>query len=279
MHQRFEGQIKAADQTELFYQTWTPEKVRGVFVITHGLAEHSECYHPLARILAEDGWLVYGWDMRGHGRSEGKRGFVRHLNYYVDDLEVMLRHVRMQHPEFKPVIFAHSLGALVTLRLLQSRRIECSALTLSSPALGIAVAVPQFKQKLARVAQKWMPSLTMFNEIRYEDLSHDEEMLRSYRTDTLRHDKISPGLFLSMLECFPLALQDAEQLTMPVLMQLSGEDKIVSAEASRTLFERLPNKKNQLIVYQESFHEIYNDREREQVIADLKKFIHPYLGA
>ena len=77
--QRFEGHFKGSESNELFYQTWTPEKVRGLFVITHGLAEHSECYHPLAKMLSDDGWLVYAWDLRGHGRSEGKRGYIKNF--------------------------------------------------------------------------------------------------------------------------------------------------------------------------------------------------------
>lgn len=279
MHQRFEGQFKGTDQTELFFQTWTPDKVRGVFVITHGLAEHSECYHPLAKILAEDGWQVFAWDMRGHGRSEGKRGFARSISYFIDDLEIFSKLVRKQAKDQNIVFFGHSLGGLVTLRYLQSRPAEYAALVLSSPCVGLSVAVPAFKEKLAHVAVRWLPTLTMYNEIKYSDLTRDPEMIKAYGADSLRHDKISPGIFLSMLENFPLALENASEIKAPVLMQLSGDDKIVSTEASRALFEKLPGKKNQLILYPENYHEIYNDLDREQVVADLKKFIHPFLGA
>ncbi len=123
-----------------------------------------------------------------------------------------------------------------------------------------------------------MPTLTLYNEIKYEDLSRDEEMRKSYERDNLRHDKISPGVFLSMLDNFPLAKQEATEIQQPVLMQLAGDDKITSVDASRELFERLPNKKNVLELYPDSYHEIYNDLDRDKVIADLKKFIHPYLG-
>src|SRR5687768_7132721 len=137
MPQRFEGQFQGSDQTELFFQTWVPDKVRGIFLITHGLAEHSECYHNLARILVEDGWQVFAWDMRGHGRSEGKRGFVKHLSYYIDDLEIFYNQVAKQVPGQNIVMFGHSMGGLITLRYLQSKRVNHSALVLSSPALGL----------------------------------------------------------------------------------------------------------------------------------------------
>ncbi|NJL25742.1 MAG: alpha/beta hydrolase [Calothrix sp. SM1_5_4] len=149
---------------------------------------------------------------------------------------------------------------------------------LSSPALGITAQVPKLKETLAHVALRFLPTLTMHNEIKYEDLTRDEEMLKSYRTDTLRHDKISPGLFLSMVESFPLAIEQAGEIRGPVLMQISGDDRLVSAQASREFFERLPNKKSQLLVYPESLHEVYNDLDRDHVIADLKKFMNSYLG-
>lgn len=280
MSKRFEGHFKGADSNDLFFQTWTPEKVRGTFVITHGLAEHSECYHPLAKVLSDDGWLVYGWDLRGHGRSEGKRGYVKSMNQYVDDLGCFMDVVRT-HNNFTNdnlVFFGHSMGGLTTLRYLQTREVQYGALTLSSPALGLSMPVPKIKEALANVAVKWMPSLTMFNEIKYIDLTRDEEMIQSYQKDNLRHDKISPGLFLSMIENFKAALESAEGIRNPVLMQLAGEDRLVSSPVAREFFQQLPNKKNQLIVYPESYHEIYNDLDREQVIRDLKKFINPYLG-
>lgn len=279
MPKRLEGHFKGYDQTDLFYQTWTPDKVRGLFVLTHGLAEHSDCYHPLASRLADDGWKVFAWDMRGHGRSEGKRGFVRHISNYVDDLDCFYKLIAKERDGLNLVMFGHSMGGLVTMRYMETMRIEATALALSSPALGLTIQVPKLKEQLARIAIKWMPSLTLHNEIKYEDLSRPEEMQKFYRTDTLRHDKVSPGLFLSMLESFPLARAEASTLQLPVLMQLAGDDRLVSSQASREVFEFLPNKKNQLIVYSESLHEIFNCVDRETAIADLKKFISPYLGA
>lgn len=279
MAQRFEGHFKGFDQSELFFQTWTPEKVRGTVLLTHGMAEHSECYNSLANRLADDGWQVFAWDLRGHGRSEGKRGYVRHVSDYVDDFANFYALVQKKSADLPFVFFGHSMGGLLTLRFLQIRKPEYTALALSSPALGLSVQVPKFKEILANVAIKWFPTITMHNEIKYTDLTRDEEMIRSYKADTLRHDKISPGLFLSMVETFAVVQSDAALIEKPVLMQISGEDRLVSADAAREFFEKMPNKKNQLIVYHDSLHEIFNDLDRDKVVSDLKNFINKYLGA
>jgi alpha-beta hydrolase superfamily lysophospholipase len=280
MSQRHEGHLQGANQNDLFFQTWTPPRVRGSILITHGLAEHSECYHPLAKSLNDDGWKVYAWDMRGHGRSEGKRGFVMGIESFMEDLGCLIRKIQKDlDADGNWVLFGHSLGALVTARFVQENSSNHSALTLSAPCFGLSVAVPKLKRKLAEVAFKWMPSITMHNEIKYSDLTHDESMRQAYAKDPLRHDKISPGLFLSMVENFPIVIEKAPAITGPVLLQLAGDDRVVDTAVSREFFERLPGKKNQTIVYPESYHEVFNDMDRDQATLDLKKFINPLLGA
>jgi len=276
MLQRREGHFSSFDNTELFFQTWSKdEPAQGTIIITHGMAEHSECYHPLAKTLAENNWHVVGWDLRGHGRSEGKRGYIRDFSYFEKDLEVLLQTIRRQpqFPKAPLALFGHSMGGLITLQYLVSNAEKPDAAVLSSPALGLAIQVPPLKEKIAHIAAKWLPSLTLNNEIKYSDLSRDEKMIQGYSRDNLRHDKISPGLFLGMQAAFKEVADNAAKITIPCLFQISGDDRIVSAEASREVFTHLTNKRNQLLVYPDSYHEIYNDLDRETVIADLKKFL------
>ncbi len=274
MLQRFEGYFRGPDDTELFYQTWTPDKIRGTFLITHGLAEHSECYHHVAKELSEDGWKVLAWDLRGHGRSEGKRGYVKDFALYIEDLTHLIDKVVKRDGNL--VMFGHSMGGLISIRYIESQEPDVAALCLSSPALGLTAKVPKVKEALAHVALRWVPTLTMYNEIKYEDLTRDEDMLKSHYADTLRHDKISPGLFLGMVENFALASEQAGQIKPPVLMQLSGDDRLVSTEASRDFFQHLPSKNKELHIYPDSLHEVFNDRDRAKALADLKKFINPF---
>lgn len=277
MLQRFEGHFSGYRDTDLFFQTWSKdEPAQGTIIITHGLAEHSECYHPLAKVLAENGWYVMAWDLRGHGRSEGKRGYVQDFSYFESDLEAFVRLAQRQNkiPRSPLILFGHSMGGLITLQyLIKPGAPKPEAAAFSSPALGLTVQVPPLKEKIAKIAEKWLPTLTLHNEIQYSDLSRDENMVRSYPRDNLRHDKVSPGLFLGMQRAFTEVTRHAGEISIPVLFQISGDDRLVSAEAARDVFAKLPNKKNQLLVYPDSLHEIFNDLDRENAIADLKKFL------
>ena len=100
-------------------------------------------------------------------------------------------------------------------------------------------------------------------------------MVASYARDNLRHDKISPGVFLGMMR----TMQDVSTRSCghfrPRQHSSSPATTGWSAPAaSREFFAKLTNKKNQIHVYPDSLHEIYKRTlDKETVIADLKKFL------
>jgi alpha-beta hydrolase superfamily lysophospholipase len=277
MLQRFEGTFRGFKEAELFYQTWIAQEPRGTVVITHGLAEHSECYHALAEKLVAERWNVWAWDLPGHGKSEGKRGYIESFEDFLKDLEIFVGFMKAQTdlPAQAPhILFGHSLGGLIVTRtLLQLNLQGINGVVLSSPALGLKKKVPAWKHQAAEVAVKWLPTLTMNNEIRWRELTHDEEQIRSYDRDPLRHDRISPALFLGMLESFDWVEHQARDFTWPLCLQVGGMDPIVDVPRAREFFEAAGSKIKQLDVYADSLHEIYNDLDKKLVFEDLKKFL------
>jgi alpha-beta hydrolase superfamily lysophospholipase len=277
--QRKEGHFRGFDGTELFYQTWEQPNSCGTIVITHGLAEHSECYQRLVDGLAPHGWSCLGWDMRGHGKSEGKRGAVKAFDDFSSDLKVLsetLPKLNLPKPYF---LLGHSMGGLVNINaILKFGEMGYTAATLSSPLLGIAMEVPPLKDMAARFLKSWIPSLTLNNEIIYEDLTHDEAVYSTYDRDPLRHDKISLALYLGMIDTFNWVLLNAPKFKIPVFMQLAGEDRITSRKAAERFFERLGSPRKDLKIYKDYYHEIFNETGRQQVYTDLNNFLKGFLA-
>ncbi|MCB0351230.1 MAG: lysophospholipase [Bdellovibrionales bacterium] len=276
MIERLEGTFWAYQDAELYYQVWQPQTSVGTIIVSHGIAEHSDCYQRFAEDIAAHNWTVFVYDLRGHGRSEGKRGYVNRFQDYCDDLDAAIRFVKSQsYAKEKPlVLFGHSMGGLITLKTYVTHSLSgIQCLALSSPALGLTIDIPKLKEKAAHIMSDWLPKLTLHNEIDFRVLTRDENLVKEYKLDPLRHDKISPRLFLGMQEAFQEMSKAAPDIHIPIIMQLAGTEKVVSTPASEKVFSLLGSKKKELFIYTDSYHEIFNDLDRDRVIKDFIGFI------
>ena len=79
--------FRASDGTALFRRRFRPAAAPiGDLLLGHGIGEDSSRYIQAARAFAEAGWQTVSWDLRGHGRSDGPRGYVARWSRYHDDL-------------------------------------------------------------------------------------------------------------------------------------------------------------------------------------------------
>lgn len=275
MTKRSEGHFKSIDGIDLFFQHWERRDPVGTIIVTHGLGEHSECYEEFAERLAAKKWNVVAWDLRGHGRSCGQRGYVDSFSDFEMDLSTLIQNMRDSEKSPEPfVLFGHSMGALVTLRhLLTKDPSHYLAACLSSPLLGIAVDVPRWKKKFAETVGNLVPKLTLNNEIKYEHLVRDPAHIATYYKDPLRQNRISPKLFLGIIKNYELTLEQAARIELPLSLQISGHDKIVNASQSRKLYSSINSKVKEFHEYPQSMHEIFNDLDKDQVFSDLYGFL------
>jgi alpha-beta hydrolase superfamily lysophospholipase len=263
------GYFKGHDGTKLFFRSWESSPSKGNIIVTHGMGEHSGCYQRLAEGIESSGWNLQAWDLRGHGKSDGKRGVIKSFKDFSDDLAQFTAHVG------KPDLFiAHSLGGLVNLRtLIDHGTFGAKGLALSSPLLGIAMEISAIKKSLAKVLAKYLPDLTIPAAIPPSDLTSDPSVLAEYKKDSLRHDRSSSVLYFEMIDCMNFVISNAHKVQLPILVQQAGNDKIVSSEAGKKMYENLGSKQKKLIVYDGFKHEIFNELERKRVFTDLKVWL------
>lgn len=258
---------------KLFLQSWSKPGTehKGCILITHGIAEHSECYEHLAQALADQGWLVYGWDLQGHGRSEGKRGYIKDFRDFSRDLITLVKKIKEDDsvPSQNFHLFGHSMGGLITLQALCSENApRIQSAILSNPALGIAIEVPKVKEMASHWLNQFWPTLTLANEVRYHLLSRDPQMVASYGKDPLRHGKISAPLYLGMVDSMKEVKEQMGKIGVPLFFQVSGKDGLVDPQASLDYFKDFTGEKS-LKLYEESYHEVYNDLNKQEAIDDL----------
>lgn len=281
MFKRHEGFFEGQDGTNLFFQTWETPNPRGTVVITHGQGEHSECYQNLVEFFTGKSWNFWAWDLRGHGRSEGKRGYAPDFSEYLADARVFYRlALSDERLQGRPVVgLSHSMGGLIQLNLLlDPAPPKLTAQVCSSPLLGLSFDPPAWKKKAAELLNKVYPEMTLWNEIKHGQLTRDPEMIRSFEQDVLRHDRISPGVYLGFEPAWSRVLASASKITLPTLFLLPEEDPVVSTPAAQTVFAQLGSTDKELKTYGDGArHEMFNDLHRQVVYADLEKFLNRFL--
>lgn len=274
MYQNLEYKLQTADGISLYFQKWHSPKPNGSLIITHGHGEHSDSYLRIVEALKPLSLDIYAWDLRGHGRSEGQRGFAPSFTHYIDDYAHFISHLDAQFKIFSNKVFvlAHSLGGLVQLRGLENNpQWKIQAQILSGPLLDVSVDVPLIKDVASLIANTLLPRLTLGNEIKNKDLSRDKNILEEYDQDVLRHQKMSPGVYLGFIENSMLAKKFI--CPMPTLVQIAEHDPVVSSSQIISWSQKQNKKSFILKVYPDRKHEIYNDLDREHVFSDLINFL------
>ena len=135
----------------LAWRAWRPPtQPRAVLVLAHGYAEHIGRYAHVAEYFTGRGYAVYGYDMAGHGLSEGRRGRITHFFDYLEDLRRFIVVAQTREPELPIFVVGHSQGGLIALAYgetnppgLDRHGLSCSAIRVGNARAGLEVRLGQ----------------------------------------------------------------------------------------------------------------------------------------
>src|SRR5262249_38740002 len=141
--------IATTDGLSLRARYWRRPNPRGVVVIAHGFGEHGGCYRHVAEALGPALEVdVLSADLRGHGRSPGRRGVVRRYEELVSDLRSAFEWAGRTRPGLPRFVLGHSNGGQLALRLALENEPDLAGLVLSNPSLKVATRIPRTKLQL-----------------------------------------------------------------------------------------------------------------------------------
>jgi alpha-beta hydrolase superfamily lysophospholipase len=267
------GFLAGARNRRIFWQSWRPESPpRGSVVIVHGASEHSDRYQHVAAALYGAGYAVHASDHRGHGRSEGPRALIDRLDYAVADLDQIVLRAREAEPAKPLFMLAHSMGGTVALRYAVAHQDRLQGLILSGP-LAALEAAPAPMRLAGRVLSAVAPTLPLV-AIDASLVSRDPEVVRAYRSDPLVHHGRLPARTVAELataiDRFPATVQ---AITVPTLIMYGTADRLCPPAGSQMLGERIGATDKTVKPYPGLYHEIVNEPERDEVLADLRTWI------
>ena len=253
------GTVAAEGGERLFYRGWRPERPVGRVLVVHGLGDHSGRFEAFGRWLALHGLDARALDLRGHGRSSGRRGHAEAFDRLLGDVGRVEDRAAEEAGPLPTVIVGHSLGGLVALRYLQERpsRYLRGAVAVA-PFLRLEMRPPAWKLALGRVADRWLPHLTLPSGTETELVLRDPAERRARRADPRIHDRISARLWGEMQRAAEAVVEETERFETPLLLQAAGDDRVVSSAAVTELAGRL-GAMAELRRYPEAFHDLLHD--------------------
>ena len=263
----------------LHIRRWpAPEAVqaRGTVQIVHGLGEHIGRYDALARQLNAAGWHVGGHDHRGHGLSEGARGCVPHSHTLLADIGAAMDHLRGRGPL---VLLGHSMGGAIAARFVAESLLrqparwarDVNGLVLSSPALRLHIGPG--RRLLLKVLPRWVPNLALGNGLDPAWVSRDPAVVQAYRQDKHNQDRLSPRLARCIFDAGVQALRAAPGWNVPTLLMWGEADRCVDPSGSAAFAAAAPQGRVEAVPWPALAHEIFNEPEREQVVARLLQWL------
>jgi len=249
--------VTSADGTRLRLAHWG-DGARDVLVL-HGFAEHAGRYEHVGAALAAAGFTATLVELRGHGHSGGKRGFVNRWSEYIDDVRAAVATLR---PGW--VLLAHSMGGLVALDAMRDG-VTPGRAALSGPLLGVSVKLGAVKVAAAGLLSRVLPSLPMKNEIDPTTLSRDLSVGEAYMVDPLVFQTATPRWYTEMQAAIA-RVTAVPSWPVPLAVWVGEDDRVVSFPGAQAFGAQHARK---LTTLPELRHEIFNEIGKEAVIADV----------
>ena len=273
---------------------------KGVFIISHGMAEHMGRYKWIISKLNNDGYHVLARDHKGHGiniiNAETPGLFSDNNGWYIvrDDLKETINHAMIKFPNLPCFLLGHSMGSWIALSTLNNKSsIKALILTGSSKLSKLSILLNLIivktdilfngkfnkstimdKLTMRRFNAKFKPNITPNDWI-----SSDKNSVNDYTNDPHCGFIVTSGLWLDLcnglMMIFNKSYYSELNKDIPILI-MSGKNDVASANTKlaiklyKFLNKIFSNVKHIII---DSRHEIFTDLNKHSSYNHLLEFI------
>jgi alpha-beta hydrolase superfamily lysophospholipase len=272
-----EGTLEGHGGTELYYQRWSPaEAPRAALAVVHGYAEHSGRYGNVVDWFVPRHYAVYAFDLRGHGRSAGQRGYIDGWTAVRGDIRALLERVHEDEPELPVFLVGHSLGGMSALNYALHHPDGLQGVVASGPLLS-QLPLPRARLLAGKLLSRALPRLPMKAELDAADLSRDPDVVEAYRTDPLVFGQGTPRTAMRLIAEIDWTLAHAGELALPSLIVHGGADRLARPESSQAFYAGVTHADRERIEYDGYYHEVFNEVGKERVLGDVEAWMARHL--
>lgn len=288
------------DVLDLDVTVFEPEnEIKGIFQISHGMAEHKERYYKFMEYLTQNGYVTVINDHRGHGKSVKNNDDLGYFydnsaEYIVEDLHQITKLMKEQYPNKPLVLFGHSMGSMVVRKYIKKYDDEIDKLIVcGSPSknkyakVGLNVAKLVEKLKGEKYRSKFIQKLAFGSYSSKKEKSENswicdnEDTVNKYDKDELCGFIFTANgfqnLFSLMIDIYDKNGWKLNNKNLPILFIAGSNDPVImnkekwleSQDFLKTLgYNNIQNK-----LYDGMRHEILNEKESNLVYKDILDFI------
>lgn len=270
--------FSASDGQALFYRHWPAldanEGKRKVIVLFHRGHEHSGRLQHIVDELGIADADFYAWDARGHGMTQGDRGYSPSLGRSVRDVEEFVRHVAQHSGAAMSdiIVVGQSVGAVLVATWVHDYAPPIRAMVLASPAFKVKLYVP-FARTGLKLMQRLRGLFYVNSYVKGKFLTHDPARVASFDSDPLVTRPIAVNILLELYKTAARVVSDAAAITTPTLLLVSGDDYVVHRKPQLDFYQKLRSPIKELHILPGFYHDTLGELNREAAFNPMRDFI------
>lgn len=247
--------------------------------LIHGLGDHTGRFEHVGRTLADAGYCLVGFDLRGHGQTPGQRGHFPSLKVVIRDILQFVELQKLNHPGLPVFLYGHSFGGLLTLTYAILHGDGLNGVIVTGAALRSPILEHKVKVIFTKLLGPLLLGITLSTGLDATMISRDRDVVRRYVSDPLVHDRISLGLARSGFSAIDLCNKHAREFKPSLLIMHGTADRITYPEGSRE-FAKLAGETSKdvtLRLWDGLYHELHNEPEQGEVFDVMKEWLDRHL--
>jgi acylglycerol lipase len=271
-----EERLESKGGVGVFIRSWRPAgQARGVVVIVPGFNAHGGYYLWVADRLTALGLAVYAVDLRGRGKSDGERFYVRSITDYVADVAVTVDTARARTPGLPVFMLGHSAGGVVACLYTLDHQAELAGLICES--FAFQVPAPDFALAVFKGLSHVWPHAHVLH-LNNAFFSRDPVVVAAMDADPLIAHEAQPTQTLAELVRADETLKKSfPSMTLPLLIMHGTADKATRPAGSQLFFDTAGAADKTLKLYAGGFHDLLNDLDKETAMADIAAWLDSHL--
>lgn len=276
-------------------------EIKGIFQISHGMAEHKERYFDLMEYIANKGYVTIINDHRGHGKSIKEKEDLGYFydnssEYIVEDLHQITLYIKELYPNKEMILFGHSMGSMVVRKYIKKydkdidKLIVCGSPS-RNPFVDLAIFITKMLEKFKgdKYRSNLIQNLAFGNYNKNIKNSNSKnswicssnQTVEKYDNDELCGFTFTlngfENLFKLMKEIYQKDGWILNNKNLPILFIAGSNDPVIINEKkwkeSQEFLKKIGYSNVTGKLYEGLRHEILNERNKKQIYEDIINFV------